>query len=209
MSNLERTQMDNIEQYIAIIKELGASNSNISKRRHFLTTLCRALDGKQKNKGIYDYILNNQLERFNLGETKFLYEVTGREFFPFWKDDQDSINRMLRDGRFLVNPIKIIVNGNVQDIVRTIKKGAKFEKPGLELYLKNIYEKDKNQTLLNKRNVWLNILLWILKDVEKTNDGYRAAVNACVMLFDDYPSQEFFDTIRGYFVYWQNFYQNK
>ena len=188
------------EQYLALLHNLGADASNLLRRKTFLTTFLRDLEKIPHDGKVYGMLLDEKLSMFTQPELKHFYQITGREFYWFWSEDEERLAAMYRGELISVNPFTITTALSLEDLHAASKDYyAEHPHPALAAYSTHL----KNSQDEYIRLQWAQSLLYLFKEFEQEDFTYRASVDALVSMIENRTmKQSFLVVVRDFHPIW-------
>lgn len=169
-----------LDNYLALLHNLGADESNLLRRKTFLTTLLRDLEKIPHDSRVYGILVDEKLAMFTQPELKHFYQSTAREFYWFWSNDDEKVDAMYRGEYITVNPFTITLTESLEDLHRIAQEYyAAHPHPALDAYRRTMTEPS------NIRLQWAMSILYAFKDFEQEDYAYRASVDALLNLINN------------------------
>ena len=192
-----------LDQYLALLHKLGADDSNLLRRRTFITTLIHDLEKIPHDGRVYSTLVDEKLSMFTQIELRNFYQVTAREFYSFWTDDESRINAMMSGGDAIsVNPFTITLNFSLDEL--HVRANAHFKEhphPALMAYETHLEDAADKAIRLQ----WAAFLLFAFHDFEQADFTYRAAVDTLLNMIENRTmKQSFLVVVRDFHPIWKN-----
>lgn len=190
-----------LDQYLALLHNLAADDSNLLRRKTFITTLMRDLERIPHDGRVYGILVDEKLNMFTQPELRHFYQITAREFYWFWSEDEQKIDAMYRGELISVNPFTIVATLPLEDQHRAALAyyASTLNKP-LAMYKTHLANSSDSSIRLQ----WASTLLYTFKDFEQEDYTYRAAVDTLLNLIDNRTmKQSFLVVIRDFHPVWQ------
>lgn len=190
-----------LDQYLALLHNLAADDSNLLRRKTFITALMRELEKIPHDGRVYGTLVDEKLNMFTQPELRHFYQVTAREFYWFWSEDEQKIDAMYKGELISVNPFTIVANLPLEDQHRAAQAHyAEHPSKALDAYRKHL----ANSSEAAIRTQWASTLLFTFKDFEQEDYTYRAAVDTLLGLIDNRTmKQSFLVVVRDFHPVWQ------
>lgn len=189
-----------LDNYLALLHNLGADESNLLRRKTFLTTLLRDLEKIPHDGHVYGTLVDEKLAVFTQPELKQFYQSTAREFYWFWSNDDEKIDAMYKGENITINPFTITI-ATPLEVVHQHAQAYYIAHPHPAL---NIYR----QAMLEPSNIrlqWAMSILYTFKDFEQEDYAYRAAVDALLNLINNRTmKQSLLVVVREFHKVWRN-----
>lgn len=190
-----------LDQYLALLHNLAADDSNLLRRKTFITALMRELEKIPHDGRVYGTLVDEKLNMFTQPELRHFYQVTAREFYWFWSEDEQKIDAMYKGELISVNPFTIVTNLPLEDQHRAAQTHyTEHPNKALDAYRKHL----ANSSEAAIRTQWASTLLFTFKDFEQEDYTYRAAVDTLLGLIDNRTmKQSFLVVVRDFHPIWQ------
>lgn len=190
-----------LDQYLALLHNLAADDSNLLRRKTFITALMRELERIPHDGRVYGTLVDEKLSMFTQPELRHFYQVTAREFYWFWSEDEQKLAAMYKGELISVNPFTIVPTLPLEEQHRAALAfyAATPNKP-LDAYAEYL----GNSTEAAIRMQWASTLLYTFKDFDQEDFTYRAAVDTLLNLIDNRTmKQSFLVVVRDFHPVWQ------
>lgn len=190
-----------LDQYLALLHNLAADDSNLLRRKTFITALMRDLERIPHDGRVYGTLVDEKLNMFTQPELRHFYQITAREFYWFWSEDSEKIDAMYKGELISVNPFTIVATLPLEEQHRAAQNfyAATPNRP-MEAYETHL----ANSSDAAIRLQWASTLLFTFKDFEQEDFTYRAAVDTLLNLIDNRTmKQSFLVVVRDFHLIWQ------
>lgn len=189
-----------LDQYLALLHNLAADDSNLLRRKTFITTLMRELERIPHDGRVYGTLVDEKLGMFTQPELRHFYQVTAREFYWFWSEDEQKIDAMYKGELISVNPFTIVSKLPLEELHRAAMVFyADHPSQAVAAYQKHLV----NSAEANIRMQWASTLLYTFKDFEQEDYTYRAAVDTLLGMIDNRTmKQSFLVVVRDFHPVW-------
>ena len=190
-----------LDQYLALLHNLAADGSNLLRRKTFITSLMRELERIPHDGHVYGTLVEEKLNMFTQPELRHFYQITAREFYWFWSEDEQKIDAMYKGEVISVNPFTIVITLPLEEQHRAAQAYySSVPNRALEAYKLHLL----NSAEANIRTQWACTLLYTFKDFEQEDFTYRAAVDTLLGLIDNRTmKQSFLVVVRDFHPVWQ------
>ena len=190
-----------LDQYLALLHNLAADDSNLLRRKTFITALMRELENIPHDGRVYGTLVDEKLNMFTQPELRHFYQVTAREFYWFWSEDEQKIDAMYKGELISVNPFTIVASLPLDDQHRAAQAYySDHPSKALDAYRSHL----TNSSEAAIRTQWARTLLFTFKDFEQEDFTYRAAVDTLLGLIDNRTmKQSFLVVVRDFHPVWQ------
>lgn len=189
-----------LDQYLALLHNLAADDSNLLRRKTFITTLMRELERIPHDGRVYGTLVDEKLSMFTQPELRHFYQVTAREFYWFWSEDEQKIDAMYKGELISVNPFTIVPKLPLEELHRAA--AAFYDEhphPALSAYEKHLVTSAEASI----RMQWASTLLYTFKDFDQEDFTYRAAVDTLLGMIDNRTmKQSFLVVVRDFHPVW-------
>lgn len=201
--NLSLKSQQALDQYLALLHNLAADDSNLLRRKTFITTLMRELERIPHDGHVYGTLVDEKLAMFTQPELKHFYQVTAREFYWFWSEDEQKIDAMYKGELISVNPFTIVPNFSLDELHSIAQNYYNVHRhPALVAYLEHLNHIHSNES--NIRMQWASNILYAFKDFDQEDFTYRAAVDTLLNLMDNRTmKQSFLVVVRDFHPIWR------
>lgn len=190
-----------LDQYLALLHNLAADDSNLLRRKTFITALMRDLERIPHDGRVYGTLVDEKLNMFTQPELRHFYQVTAREFYWFWSEDSEKIDAVYKGELISVNPFTIVATLPLEEQHRAAKNfyAATPNRP-LDAYEAHLVDSGDADIRLQ----WASTLLFTFKDFEQEDFTYRAAVDTLLNLIENRTmKQSFLVVVRDFHPVWQ------
>lgn len=193
-----------LDQYLALLHNLDADESNLLRRKTFVTTLMRELERIPHDGKVYGTLVDEKLAMFTQPELKHFYQVTAREFYWFWSEDEKKIDAMYQGELISVNPFTIVLDTVLEDLHSLASNHyQKTPHTALESYKKHLGHLHTPQDS-KMRMQWASSLLYTFKDFVQEDFTYRAAVDTLINAMESRTmKQSFLVVVRDFHSHWR------
>lgn len=191
-----------MDQYLSLLHNLGADQSNLLKRRTFLTMIMMELERIPHDGAVYGALVEEKLHMFTQPELRHFYQVTAREFFWFWSHDEERIAAMY-EGRYIsVNPFTITLHEDLETLHQKAREYFEAQPhPALTHYRAQVQPLKDGSA----RAQWACTLLYTIKDFEQEDFTYRAAVDTLLHAIENLTMKKsFLVVVRDFHQFWQD-----
>lgn len=190
-----------LDQYLALLHNLAADDSNLLRRKTFITALMRDLERIPHDGRVYGTMVDEKLNMFTQPELRHFYQITAREFYWFWSEDEQKIDAMYRGELISINPFTIVAALPLEDQHRAaLAYYAEHPHKALNAYAAHL----ANSSDAGIRLQWASTLLYTFKDFDQEDFTYRAAVDTLLHLIDNRTmKQSFLVVVRDFHPVWQ------
>lgn len=190
-----------LDQYLSLLDNLAADPSNLLRRKTFITALMRDLEQIPHDGRVYGTMVDEKLSMFTQPELRHFYQITAREFYWFWSEDEQKIDAMYRGELISVNPFTIVSPLPLEEQHRAAHDFyAANPSKALEGYTAHLTSSSDAKIRLQ----WASTLLFTFKDFEQEDFTYRAAVDTLLNLIDNRTmKQSFLVVVRDFHPIWQ------
>ena len=190
-----------LDQYLALLHNLAADDSNLLRRKTFITALMRDLERIPHDGRVYGTLVDEKLSMFTQPELRHFYQITAREFYWFWSEDEQKIDAMYRGELISVNPFTIVAALPLEEQHRVAQTYYTLT-PNRPLDAYRAHLANSNDAEI--RLLWASTLLYTFKDFEQEDFTYRAAVDTLLHLIDNRTmKQSFLVVVRDFHPVWQ------
>lgn len=190
-----------LDQYLALLHNLAADDSNLLRRKTFITALMRDLERIPHDGRVYGTLVDEKLSMFTQPELRHFYQVAAREFYWFWSEDSEKIDAMYKGELISVNPFTIVATLPLEDQHRAAQAfyAATPSRP-LDAYQTHLTGSSDADIRLQ----WASTLLFTFKNFEQEDFTYRAAVDTLLNLIENRTmKQSFLVVVRDFHPVWQ------
>lgn len=190
-----------LDQYLALLHNLAADDSNLLRRKTFITALMRDLERIPHDGRVYGTLVDEKLSMFTQPELRHFYQITAREFYWFWSEDEQKIDAMYRGELISINPFTIVAALPLEEQHRVAQTYYTLT-PNRPLDAYRTHLANSNDAEI--RLLWASTLLYTFKDFEQEDFTYRAAVDTLLHLIDNRTmKQSFLVVVRDFHPVWQ------
>lgn len=204
MSDME---MDALQAYLNLLKTKGASNRELSLRKHFLRHLISELAGRPRNGDTYRLAFDRVQAQFPDNEDTRIFPLCAREFYFFWIQDLRQIALMNSTGALDPSPVLIAVEGTLVDMLLKMDEAGweMNEIPAVARYVAELEAKGVDLAVIDIRERLIRLVLFSMRDQAPSSKVYRAAVDAIASLFAKEDARQLFIQVaREFFYYWND-----
>jgi hypothetical protein len=190
-----------LDQYLALLHNLAADDSNLLRRKTFITALMRELERIPHDGRVYGALVDEKLNMFTQPELRHFYQITAREFYWFWSEDEQKIDAMYRGELISVNPFTIVAGLPLEEQHRAASDYySAIPKKPLEAYATHLTKSPDAAIRLQ----WATTLLYTFKDFDQEDFTYRAAADTLLNMMDNRTmKQSFLVVVRDFHPIWQ------
>jgi hypothetical protein len=195
-----------INAYLKFLQNKGAASNTLYRRSQFLDALATELTASPLGRSSYGLGLDKALLAISSND-KYDFQITAREFYPFWIKDIKAIaafdqhygfNRELSNWQ----PSPATLNTLAKNLDDTVFDHIEYA--SLKDYAESLKKRGADSLVIETRTRMAKIILIRLQDAPtKNNNTYRMAVDLTLPLFKINDVKHLFLlVVREFYYFW-------